>query len=117
MLNKQKGKHKMKNKKMYVWRIRQNKNNELYTVASTELNELDTARYNKAREAMDNSAPHSKEAMDFYIIIEQFKKTYLTRYNGDIAVSEWPTYEECMEHIAQQGHEVNFDHIEAPTQH
>tara|TARA_R100000231_G_scaffold28505_1_gene25287 strand:+ start:788 stop:1084 length:297 start_codon:yes stop_codon:yes gene_type:complete len=98
----------MTKNKMYVWRIGEHKDGGLYTVASKELRELDLARYNKIKKD-DN--------IELYAFIQYLSKTYLTKYKGDISISEYASYEDCMRNINQKGHDIKFESHEAPTQH
>ena len=95
----------MNNKKMYVWRIADNKHG-CYTEASAEMRPIDVARYNKI-DKDDNIELHS--------FINFLSKTYLTKHRGDIAFSEHPTYEDAIESL--RGSELHYECHTEPTKH
>jgi hypothetical protein len=95
-----------KQKTMYVWKLTSNKHGGLTMTASTQMRELDTMRYHRAKD--DN--------IELAAFVNYLRKTYLTKHKGDITVSEYASYAECMEHLAQQG-DIQFETQTMPTQH
>ena len=92
--------------KMYVWKLTNNKNGGITMTASTQMRELDAVRYHRAKD--DN--------IQLAAFVNYLRKTYLTKHKGDITVSGYPSYAECMEHLSQQG-DIQFETQTMPTQH
>lgn len=89
---------------MYVWKLTSNKNGGLTMTASTALRELDAVRYHKAKD--DN--------IELAAFVNYLRKTYLTKHKGDITISEYPSYAECMQQMAQQG-DIHYETQTMPT--
>ena len=92
--------------KMYVWKLTNGKHGGLTMTASTQMRELDTMRYYRVKD----------DSIELAAFVNYLRKTYLTEHKGDITVSEYASYAECMEHLSQQG-DIQVETQTMPTQH
>ena len=94
------------NKTMYVWRVAEREDGDgVYTVATDTLSPQDTRNWHDAK----------KDKTVQTALVAGIQSRYLTAYKGDICVSAYPNYEECMSAIARTGHDIRWDYNPTPT--